>query len=293
MGDLDLLIPEADLEPATAVVLRLGYQPVRPYRIDVDRAVFRHVVRCVKPGVSAVELHWNLTDPGWPKSIDAEGLWARAIPARVGGLAARTLCVEDAILHLCLHTAYQHLFGFGIRSLCDIAAVTQAPGITVDWTAVRERATAWQWQRGVYLNLLLARDRLDAEIPIDVLDALRPPEFDPALVGLAERQLFDAPASDPAMLEGISRMMVRQPLGERARQAYRRLFISREQLALRVNRPLEMSRAQQAGWYVVRIWRLTRRYWRTVGKFLIERDSPSVQAANTQETLRVWLGADP
>jgi hypothetical protein len=53
-----------------------------------------------------------------------------------------------------------------------------------------------------------------------------------------------------------------------------------------------MSRSEQMGWYVVRIGRLTRRHWRTVGRFLHDRDSPSVQAADTQETLRLWLEAD-
>ncbi len=55
-----------------------------------------------------VEVHWTLLKEDEPFTIDADALWERAVPARIANLDALALLLEDLVLHLCLHLAYQH-----------------------------------------------------------------------------------------------------------------------------------------------------------------------------------------
>jgi hypothetical protein len=126
----------------------------------------------VKDTVS-VDVHWNVALPGQPYSIDPAELWARAVPLQIAGTPALRLCIEDLLLHLCVHTSYHHQFSCGVRPSCDIAAVIAHDPDSIDWDAVCERSVRWRWSRGVYVALTLAARLVGAEIPAGVLSRLR------------------------------------------------------------------------------------------------------------------------
>jgi hypothetical protein len=288
MGDLDLLVPVDRLEQAATVVQTLGYSPMRPSSVEIDREVGQHLTRAVKRGAGAVELHWNVTGPGHAHSIDPAGLWRRAVPVRVAGRDVRALSVEDEILHLCVHTSYGHLFGFGLRSLCDISMLA-GPGAPIDWRALADRAVEWHWERGVFLTLLLARDRLGVAAPADTLDRLEPRAFDASLAALAEAQLFADPADVRKLGGGISRLARPQSLASRLKLVRDRVFLEPARLAYLSSRPLGIPRRERILWYPVRFWDLVRRYGPTTVRLWRERGSPFTHTAERQDRLRTWL----
>jgi len=76
--------------------------------LDDQNIDTKHVPPMQKEGGAMVEVHWTLLEEDEPFTIDADALWERTVPARIANLDALALSVEDLVLHLCLHLAYQH-----------------------------------------------------------------------------------------------------------------------------------------------------------------------------------------
>ena len=174
MDDIDLLVPREALAAAVEVTRELGYITREPINVEEWSGSVHHLPRMFNNNNTVLELHWNIT---WPKDryalSDLEGLWERArpLPGAKGGVLG--LCPEDLILHLCVHAAYQHLFYTGLRPVCDISATIARFRDDLDWEALATRALGWGWQAGTYLMLSLAKATLGAEVPSQVLAALR------------------------------------------------------------------------------------------------------------------------
>jgi hypothetical protein len=171
IGDLDLMVKESDLGRAERVLLTLGYEPKNCHRLtgpDIADFSYRHPTTGL-----IVELHWNLLRSGLAGSMDAEGLWERARPGVVAGQDVLTLCPEDLIIYLCVHTT-KHSFQGGLRSMCDLFEVTSRFGEDLDWTVVTARAGEWGVSRSTYFALRLSRDLLRADVPDPCLEKLRP-----------------------------------------------------------------------------------------------------------------------
>ena len=174
MGDLDLWVDEAELEPARAVMAALGYRADEGAWLD-EHPEHRHLAPFVRAESLPVELHWTLgrraegTD--W-----ASGVWSRAVPFRGGLLAMEPV---DLLLYTCKHLAAHHAFNTtnGLAGLADLKVIAaRAP---IDAAALGARADAWGVRRSVALCLMLARDLLGAALPAEVFDAV-------AVDGLAE-----------------------------------------------------------------------------------------------------------
>lgn len=171
-GDLDLLVPEERLEAAEAALRGLGYQPTT--QKDWALGHHLHLPPMIRSGaLFPVEVHWRLDDPGRPGSLPVDGLWARARSWTVGGQPAQCLDPVDAALHLCRHAAVQHRLHDGLRSLCDLAQVTEdwEPG---EWAALVCRAGEGRLRPAVYLMLALEQDVLGRCPPLGVMQALAP-----------------------------------------------------------------------------------------------------------------------
>ena len=168
----------------------LDYEPMRPHSIDVDVAVSHHLTPFIKPNVGKIEIHWTITRPGQHYTIAVDELWERAVPIQIAGIDVLGLCPEDLLLHLCLHTSYQHQFAFGLRNTCDVAQVIRHYGEQIDWVGIQEKAQRWGWERGVYLALRVAKEFIGAAVPETTLDALEPLEFTKDLITTAKTQIL-------------------------------------------------------------------------------------------------------
>jgi Uncharacterised nucleotidyltransferase len=195
MADIDILVPSADLAGARNTMRALGYDGVGRFRgAEMLPFTGHHLPTFVKPGATTVEVHWDLCDPGTPV-IDVDGLWARAMPARIGGVDTRVLAAEDLLLHLAAHATYSDECEISTRACCDIAEVVRT--YPMSWETVADRARQWNITRGTYLVLRLARDVFATPVPAGTLAALEPPGFDDRLLRIAMRGKFDRNPAGP------------------------------------------------------------------------------------------------
>jgi hypothetical protein len=206
MSDIDLLVREPHLKEGLRILQGAGFDAKTRLPDDIDERVTtsKHAPRLSR-GKAAVELHWTIFAPGHVSVRELNALWARAAPATVAGVEALALCTEDLLVHACGHAAYDHRFEFGLRPLCDIDRIVRKSGDAICWTAVVDRAVEWNWRRGVYLALHLARELLGTAVPDDVLGSLEPSPLDDGIVSSAAQMVF----TDPSYSRSLHRNVVR------------------------------------------------------------------------------------
>jgi hypothetical protein len=191
MSDVDLLIKKEDLAEIEGLLRKLGYvfydqQRTREWYLDNHyHLVFRKQVSA--SFTSCLEIHWHLERPILPFPINIEGVWERAVVARVANVEVLVLSPEDLLLHLCLHTCRHKLTG-GFRAFCDISETIRQYERDMDWEQVSTRATEWRIETFVYVVLLLTHELLGTRVPERLFDTLRHANFDmelPAAAGAA------------------------------------------------------------------------------------------------------------
>jgi hypothetical protein len=291
MGDLDLLVHAHDLERAAEVVAAQGYALHGPYRMAAILKTSHQLPSLVKPSGATIELHWNIVPPGLACQLDPDELWKRATPAGIAGIDVRGLAPEDLLLHLCLHTSYQHLFGFGLQPSCDIAETIRHYQDTLDWPRVTRNARRWKAERGVYLALRVASALVDATVPDAVLEDLRPAAFDDTLLTEAAAQIFDG--TEISMV--IPRHLAQGWAGAGLSAWFagfaiflRRLFVSPRELATLYDVAPDSPTVYL--YYPVRLKHLVATQWR-VAKALWREHPQAVPTARRKARLASWLGA--
>ncbi len=289
MTDIDIMVPREHLQQTSDIVVARGYESGGLRDVAIWVNVANHLPRCVKPGVAAVEVHWNLTNPGQPYSIEPEGLFQRAVPLEVSGATALALSPEDALLHLCLHASYQDQFEFGLRPACDVAAVIERFGKGINWEAVRRRAGDWQWTRGVYAVLRVARELIGADVPSGVLQAMRPDDWSEEILATIRAQIFTARSELVELAPSIARLGGAALVGGRLRYVYGRIFVSPLEAALYFSLPVNSSPGVLAWRRLRRLLPLIRRHSRSAARLLARRDAGLVSVAERKNQLGRWL----
>ena len=205
MGDLDLMVRRDQLGLAEGLLTQLGYSPQQDPLEQVDYARHHHTRPLGKPGAVRIDLHWSIARPTAPFDVDLDGIWARAVPARLAGGEALVLSPEDLLLHLCLHASFDHQFRLGLRACWDILEAVRHHGGAIDWDELVRRAQRWGIGRYVYLTLRLVRELLAADIPLARIAALEPPGFAPEVLAWARTCVFtpesEAAPVSPSMAE--------------------------------------------------------------------------------------------
>ena len=255
-GDIDLLVPARDLTSAGVVVEELGYAPLTAYHVSRRALPYceHHLPRFIKRGETPVEIHWHITGPDSTLSIDVENVWDRAVPARIAGVDALVFSPEDLLLHLCVHATYSHLCEVSTRPWCDLAQTIRRHSESMDWVQIVARAGRWRCRRGTYLALRLARDLLSAAVPDDVLESLKPAEFDERILRLAMLQRHRNSGLNVPFVQAWNQ----HTLAGRLRTCWSRVFLPKDQLAGMYNLP-RFSRLV----YALRLKDLVKRHWRT------------------------------
>ncbi len=147
MRDVDLLVGEADLPKMQAILGELGYTPEVREDIPEDYYHLVPMARKVEGMVITIEVHRNLLPyhreyPAWPleRSLGA------SLPVAIGGVRARTLCLEDMLRHLYLHGLRAPLTyePYRLIHLADIMTLVEQRYEQIDWDRVREDFPAVQ-----------------------------------------------------------------------------------------------------------------------------------------------------
>ena len=291
MNDLDLLVRRRDLAKVAQALTELGYVSAGPFTIEPDlrwewKWGLHHLPRFMKEGAPGIDVHWSITPPEEPYSIASDELWERAVPLHLAGVDLLGLAAEDLILHLAMHTSYQHDFVMGLRPSCDLAALLRRHGEAIRWEDVGERAGRWGWQRGVYLALRLAQELLGAAVPDAVLADLQPPDFAPGVLAAAKGQVFAKSEVAAEMPSGLTQLTASSGRREKAATLLRSVFPTRAFLAKVYGVPVASPRLYL--YYPVRLKDvlMTRS---SAAWQLLRRDPERVQAARRKQLLRTWL----
>ncbi|MBI4507093.1 MAG: nucleotidyltransferase family protein [Chloroflexi bacterium] len=200
VGDIDLLVPESDVEAARAVLLELGYAPFASVSHGIEEHTF-HGVPFLRQDPSAsfvVELHWGLSNPRFV-TIDYARLWQRVLAGSSDRAPLRPLPGEETLLFLSLHLA-KHETGV-LRLLADIDRLLRREGPALDWPYVLALARRWQVTGLVYFALHHAQRLYATPVPEWALQELRPATWRRALVGVLAGPQAILHAAVPERLE--------------------------------------------------------------------------------------------
>ncbi|MEI6668919.1 MAG: nucleotidyltransferase family protein [Acidobacteriota bacterium] len=289
MGDVDLLVPFADIAQTLAALKPLGYVPDFDCDPVAEKAEHHHLPPISRPGGLTLEIHWTIVDPIYCTRFDDDELarmWARAGPATVGGVAVRALSPTDQLLHLCVHTSAHHRFdGAGLRNYVDVAFLVTRFGGAIDWAQCAARANQWDVANGVRLALRLMEEFTGVVVPASVWAELAATPLDDATADWVRHKTLHRSAaairSNVALLEGktgvVNKLVV-------LRDA---LFLSRAAMG-------RMYKIPATSWRILACY--PRRFKDVWGRYrgqlwqVVRRDPAFVTEATLETRLREYLG---
>jgi Uncharacterised nucleotidyltransferase len=203
MSDLDLLVKKGDLLRTWQLLLGLGYSPLS-VSDEPDYEQHHHIRPVCKAGAIPIEIHHTIEPPGASFAINIDHFWSRAQDAVVAGVQARVLCPEDLLLHLCLHSAYNHRFQVRMLQLWDIAVSIRHYDRRIDWQRLAATSNKYKVSRFVFSCLLLVAETFGVdEIPPSVFEALHHESGDREVVRRVREFLFSAPDPLPVMQQRL------------------------------------------------------------------------------------------
>lgn len=286
MNDIDVLAHPGDLERIAAILTGMGYQPMKPLDVKYSIQAEHHLPGLIKKGHAKIEVHWNITHPGKPYSMDPRGLWERAMSMQIAGHNTLMLSAEDLLLHLCLHTSYLHPFTFGLRPFCDIAEIIDHFGSALDWQMVADRAVSQKWQRGVYLALRLAVDLAGASVPDPVLEKLQPADMSDALLETVRTQIFTDKYFAASIPKPFVQFLESRRLTDRIKIFLQRVFLPRAVIASVYS--VSVSSPKLYFLYLRRFYDVIRRHGRTLKKYQ-QKDDAVKSLTERSNIIANWL----
>lgn len=171
-SDLDLIVPEAQIETAKDLLCENGYRllGVASKRQQArHRRTFHAYTLYPKDGKGCIDLHWRITQHYIPFPIDMVALWQRLEMIEFEGRSVRCLSPEDMLLLLCVHGTVHRWSELGWIS--DIAALVHR-FTNLDWDGVMAHSRHLNSERMVLLGLRLCHDLLGTALPAVVQERL-------------------------------------------------------------------------------------------------------------------------
>lgn len=169
--DLDILVSEADRDPARSALRSFGYASPQGYSEREERFYSRWegVAHFSRGTEWPVELHWRCQAPRYGGPQDPAAIVARAVPCSLGGGTVLVPSPEDRGVLLALH-GVKHAWGY-LQWVADFAAAVRRPGF--DWDLFVSRAGAWGVLRAVRFAVLVVHELVATELPAAVQRAAR------------------------------------------------------------------------------------------------------------------------
>jgi hypothetical protein len=289
-SDLDLLVHTDDLDTVIACMQGIGYHLETYFSTQDANQDIKHVPPMRGPDGQLVEIHWSILEENEPFTINADGIWARAVPARVTGVDVLALSVEDLLLHLCVHLGYQHRLKIGLRGLYDIAEVLHHFMGQIDWQKVAEIAEQWGVERVIWLVLKLTEEMLGAEVPQDVYGWLVAEAVADKVLADAKAQLIAGEGWAVVMTPDLARLTTVRGIGAKVKVMLSRVFIPRQVLARLYN---VSPRSLAIVWCYFRRFRdLVKQYGPVLKPVLQKEEAVMVGVAEEQNSKRLadWMG---
>ena len=140
IGDIDILVRQADLEALLAFLMDHGFEfdplPMAPWGFISD-ASFMPLVSA--EGDCSIDIHVQPDCYPAYRSMTVEDVFAKSTNQTIAGVEVNIPCLEHAML-LCLTNAAKDKFGiFSVRKFVDIAMLLKS-GLPIDWDVVERLA---------------------------------------------------------------------------------------------------------------------------------------------------------
>ena len=289
MSDLDILVPRHEVGRTIAAVQSIEYG----FKEDVSGAARGMLGEKCNIGLAHrrlglwLEIHWTLGEPGDCYAPPMDEIWRSAAPGQLGDADVQVMSPEFLLLHVCAHLACNHVFGFDLKALCDIAEIVRAhPGL--NWGALADQGRRYGWTRGVAAALRLARDHLGANIPAETLAALGADAVDPGLLADAIEHLFTFSGIPGELVTAPNLLAVASSATPWAKCAilWKRIFVPRSELSLLYGVPKHSPRIGL--YYAVRLRDLFRKY--AASAWALNLSEPRLTAiASRRARLARWV----
>ena len=185
-SDLDVIVPEADLDQAEHILTSRGYQADfadKDYRSAFLSYQGQYAFRNPRTGIS-IDLHWRLSSKGLALPPQLSEIWPRLEQVTIANRTVPTLGHVDLALFLAAHGTKE-----GWKSLlwvCDFAELLRKHQ-DIDWLAVFDCAQRSYFSRPLLLAFILASTLLDAPVPPELVKEAR---INSAVRALAENARF-------------------------------------------------------------------------------------------------------
>lgn len=157
MNDIDILIDVNDACRLEDILINNYYKSI----VSAKSKMFSHHYAYMPEHIGKrLEVHICLSSldsigiTGFPTLIE------RAVGLEILGIRTHTLAFEDLILFQCYHLCKHKFYHFGLRSVCDIAAILLNKSKEIDWRVTAERAIEWSVKEDVILSMELVRNLL-------------------------------------------------------------------------------------------------------------------------------------
>jgi hypothetical protein len=206
-GDLDVFVRKRDFTRMKNALPDLGYIARNPVPEIYEQDYLASGYECSFDGAAGknlLELQWALQPHFYAVDFDMDSLFARAVPATVGGREVRTPSPEDLLLLLSIHAA-KHIWSRLIW-ICDIARILRRQDLDWDWIQSRSREIGVL--RILYINLLLANRLLEAPLPATLKSAILADGIASSIAGEVEESMLAGVAYDTQHVSYF-RMMLR------------------------------------------------------------------------------------
>jgi hypothetical protein len=171
--DLDILISRDNAIKTKKILLKNGYEhkfTINDSHEELYVKTQREYQFYNKENKMLLEIQWKFTTSHFSSPRDLEYLFDfnSLKKQKNNNINFYGLCVEDIILILCIHNASHRWMR--LAWLCDIAEVINVQ--EVDWNKLLLKASNYNIERVLLINLLLSNEILDLELPNQILDKL-------------------------------------------------------------------------------------------------------------------------
>lgn len=197
-GDIDLLIYYRDLQSATAILKKRGYelhtQTLENGSPEAEDYFEFHFERPSDGMV--VELRWRLelTQPRYRHNLGLEWVWDRRRTIRLAGAEVPKLDAVSSLLILCMHGS-KHAWSRWMW-ICDVAMLIESEP-ALDWKFAESEAKRVGLERCLALGVLLACRGAGATIPQDVLQTFKEDRDVYALSDFFAKNVLENPGAMP------------------------------------------------------------------------------------------------
>jgi len=289
MCDVDLMVRKADLERTAEKLEKFGYRPSKPFWVESHCEMIQHLPPFLKAGATSIEIHHSLTNPNGPFNINADELWQRVGTAKIANLKVLVLSPEDLLLHLCLHTSYQHRFSFRLLAICDIFETLRSMKNEINPEQIAQRARLWKMERCALFTLFLMSELLKTTLADEILKALEPCLPDPGSVAWAREQIFSNRDSDNPISPSLARVWKARRFDYKIAAFLKYVFIPRRTMAALY--PTSPDSLKIYFYYLVRVHDVFRRYRRTAWRLLLhdKKVESVVKSEDQGNSLEQWM----